>query len=165
MFVFFSASRADDLRLGCGGSLTQTPPLESPKLHTLGTAPHTVRVYNSATIKGLIYPYYEYYSTVTEWGRYPIHTVQHRLTKPRPAVVCRHYKISIWSPLTKEGCSFPWYGDMANQKQNPVKHKKALNTNTPTYPIKNRRSKNLFLVMLQSPPPLVLKPLTAPVRF
>ena len=33
--------------------------------------PHTVTVYNRATIKGLIYLYYECYSTVTEWGQYP----------------------------------------------------------------------------------------------
>ena len=38
-----------------------------------GYCPHTVTVYNRATIKGLIYPYYEYYSTVTEWGQYPTH--------------------------------------------------------------------------------------------
>ena len=33
--------------------------------------PHTVTVYNRATIKVLIYLYYEYYPTVTEWGQYP----------------------------------------------------------------------------------------------
>ena len=53
----------------------------------LGTAPHTVTVYNKviikgllwlyskqynrATLKGFIYPYYECYSTATEWGQYP----------------------------------------------------------------------------------------------
>ena len=37
----------------------------------LGTAPNTVTVYNRATIKGLIYPYYKDNSTVTEWGQYP----------------------------------------------------------------------------------------------
>ena len=37
----------------------------------IGYCPHTVTVYNRATIKGLIYPYYEYYSTVTEWVQYP----------------------------------------------------------------------------------------------
>ena len=26
---------------------------------------------NGAALKGLIYPYYEYYSTVTEWGQHP----------------------------------------------------------------------------------------------
>ena len=31
----------------------------------------TVTVYNRATIKGLIYPYDEYYPAVTEWGQYP----------------------------------------------------------------------------------------------
>ena len=39
--------------------------------YPLGTAPHTVTVYNRATIKVLIYLYYEYYPTVTEWGQYP----------------------------------------------------------------------------------------------
>ena len=38
---------------------------------SLGTAPHTATVYNRATIKLLIYLYYEYYPTVTEWGQYP----------------------------------------------------------------------------------------------
>ena len=33
--------------------------------------PYTVTVYNRAIIQGLIYPYYEYDPTVTEWGRYP----------------------------------------------------------------------------------------------
>ena len=42
----------------------------------LGTAPNTVTVYNRATIKGLIYPYYKDYSTVTEWGAVP---------KPQPS--------------------------------------------------------------------------------
>ena len=37
----------------------------------LGYCPHTVTVYNRATIKGLIYLYYEYYPTVTEWGHHP----------------------------------------------------------------------------------------------
>ena len=37
----------------------------------IGYGPHTVTVYNRATIKGLIYLYYEYYPTVTEWGPYP----------------------------------------------------------------------------------------------
>ena len=37
----------------------------------LGHCPHTVTVYNRATIKLLIYLDYEYYSTVTEWGQYP----------------------------------------------------------------------------------------------
>ena len=32
-------------------------------------------VYNRATIKGLIYLFYEYYSTATEWGQNPRHTV------------------------------------------------------------------------------------------
>ena len=32
--------------------------------------PHTVTVYNRATIKVLTYLYYEYYPTVTEWGQY-----------------------------------------------------------------------------------------------
>ena len=35
--------------------------------------PHTVTVYNRATIKVLIYPYYEYWPTVTERGQYPNH--------------------------------------------------------------------------------------------
>ena len=38
---------------------------------SLGTAPHTVTVDIRATIKGLIYPYYQYYSTVAEWRQYP----------------------------------------------------------------------------------------------
>ena len=37
--------------------------------------PHTVTVYNRATIKVLIYLYYEYYATVTEWGQYPIYAI------------------------------------------------------------------------------------------
>ena len=37
----------------------------------VGYCPHTVTVYNRATIKVLMYLYYEYYSTVTEWGQYP----------------------------------------------------------------------------------------------
>ena len=37
----------------------------------VGYGPHTVTVHNRATIKGLIYLYYEYYPTVTEWGPYP----------------------------------------------------------------------------------------------
>ena len=36
----------------------------------LGTA-HTGAVYNRATIKGLIYPHYECYSTVAACGQYP----------------------------------------------------------------------------------------------
>ena len=39
---------------------------------TFGAAPNTVTVYNRATVRGIIYPHYEYYSTVTEWGgQYP----------------------------------------------------------------------------------------------
>ena len=37
----------------------------------VGYCPHAVTVYNRATDMGLIYPHYEYYSTATEWGRYP----------------------------------------------------------------------------------------------
>ena len=38
----------------------------------LGTAPHAVTVYNyRATSKVLMYPYYEDYPTVAEWGQYP----------------------------------------------------------------------------------------------
>ena len=37
----------------------------------VGYCPHTVTVYNRATIKVLIYLYYEYYSTVAECGQYP----------------------------------------------------------------------------------------------
>ena len=37
--------------------------------------PHTVTVYNRATIKGLLYLYYEYYPTVTEWGPYPRYSI------------------------------------------------------------------------------------------
>ena len=37
----------------------------------VGYCPHTVTVYNRATIKVLIYLYYEYYPTVTEWGHVP----------------------------------------------------------------------------------------------
>ena len=33
--------------------------------------PHTVTLYNRAITMGLLYPYCEYYSTVTEWGQYP----------------------------------------------------------------------------------------------
>ena len=36
-----------------------------------GYCPHTVTAYNRATIKGLIYPYYEDNSGVAEWGQYP----------------------------------------------------------------------------------------------
>ena len=36
-----------------------------------GYCPPTVTVYNWATIKVLIYLYFEYYPTVTEWGQYP----------------------------------------------------------------------------------------------
>ena len=36
--------------------------------------PHKVTVYNRATIQVLIYPYYEYDSTVTECGQYPTYT-------------------------------------------------------------------------------------------
>ena len=38
---------------------------------SVGYCPHTVIVYNRATIKVLIYLYYEYDSTITEWGQYP----------------------------------------------------------------------------------------------
>ena len=34
----------------------------------IGYCPHTVTVYNRASIEGLIYLYYEYYPTVTECG-------------------------------------------------------------------------------------------------
>ena len=37
-------------------------------------------VYNRATIQGLIYPYYEYYSTATGWGQHP----KFRVTNPQP---------------------------------------------------------------------------------
>ena len=47
----------------------------TPGFHlNLGYCPGTVTVYNS-TMKGVIYPYYEYYSTVTEWGQYPTYGV------------------------------------------------------------------------------------------
>ena len=42
----------------------------------LGYCPHTVTVYNRATIMGLVYPYYEYCSTVTEWGQCPASTLK-----------------------------------------------------------------------------------------
>ena len=45
------------------------PPV--PNEDNLGTASHTVTVDNRATIKVLIYPYYEYDPTVTEWGQCP----------------------------------------------------------------------------------------------
>ena len=37
--------------------------------------PHTVTAHNRATTEGLICLYYEYCSTVTEWGQYPLHTL------------------------------------------------------------------------------------------
>ncbi|CAE7384645.1 unnamed protein product [Symbiodinium sp. CCMP2592] len=40
----------------------------------LGYGPDTVRVKNGATVKVQIYLYYEYYSTITEWGPYLVHT-------------------------------------------------------------------------------------------
>ena len=49
----------------------QIPEYKALKEAILGYCPHTVTVYKKATIKGLIYPYYDYYSTVTEWGQYP----------------------------------------------------------------------------------------------
>ena len=45
------------------------PPTQSHPY--LGYCPHTVTVHNRATIKVLIYLYYEYNPTVTEWGQYP----------------------------------------------------------------------------------------------
>ena len=41
------------------------------RLLEVGYCPHPVTAYNRSTIKGLIYPQYEYYPAVTEWGRYP----------------------------------------------------------------------------------------------
>ena len=51
----------------------RTHPLLHRPLHTnLGYCPHTVTVYNRATIKVLImHLYYEYVSTVTGWGQFP----------------------------------------------------------------------------------------------
>ena len=37
----------------------------------MGTAPIQQQSDNRATTKGLLYPYYEHYSTVTEWGQHP----------------------------------------------------------------------------------------------
>ena len=48
-----------------------TPDCLDPSTEPLRYCPHTVTVYNRATIKGLMYLYYEYHSTVTERGQYP----------------------------------------------------------------------------------------------
>ena len=41
----------------------------------LGTAAHTVAIYNRPTIQGLIYLYvFRKYSTATEWGQHSIQT-------------------------------------------------------------------------------------------
>ena len=56
----------------------------------LGTAPHTVTVYNRATIKVLIYLYYEYYPTVTEWAlnyRCQQNPQRHKPDKPKHIIM------------------------------------------------------------------------------
>ena len=57
------------------------PPAPQPSMNwegrwllDIGYCPHTAPVYNRATITVLLYVYYEYYPTVTEWGQYPIWT-------------------------------------------------------------------------------------------
>ena len=62
----------------------------------VGFCPHTVTVYNRATIKGLIYPYYEYYSTVTGWGAVSkpglrFREAQGKLVYREVWEVCRHH--------------------------------------------------------------------------
>ena len=49
-------------------SASETQQSQNPNEANLGYCPHTVTVYNRATIKVLIYLYYEYYPTVTKWG-------------------------------------------------------------------------------------------------
>ena len=58
-------------------SPTTTAPLPTHEAYNLGTAPHTVTVCNRATIKVLIYLYYEYYPADTEWGQYPTYNPRH----------------------------------------------------------------------------------------
>ena len=59
-------------------SASETQQSQNPNEANLGYCPHTVTVYNRATIKVLIYLYYGYYPTVTKWGQYFSHLGQHR---------------------------------------------------------------------------------------
>ena len=61
-----------------------------------GYCPHPVTVYSRSPIKGYIYiyiyPYYNHYPTVTEWGQYPRflhHDLSERVGYPRPKKGCR----------------------------------------------------------------------------
>ena len=57
------------LRQSLGGRFGSSGLIRERNL-PIGCCPHTIAVYDKAAIKVLIYPYYQYYPTVTEWGQY-----------------------------------------------------------------------------------------------
>ena len=73
------------------GSLSKADPRKA----YFGYCPHTVTVYNKATIKVLIYLYYEYCPTVTEWGQYPRHA---NLVVPNSPTYSLRFPKDPWYP-------------------------------------------------------------------